>query len=64
MERNGSFAGNIKFTKIRPINRYNFLDYILGGCKARLMFLIDFTAGNGAPDSHGSLHNLSYPGAN
>lgn len=51
LERYSSFAGLIKFNLIKPINRYNFLDYILGGCKARLIFLMDFTLANGKPET-------------
>ena len=32
LERSNSFSGLIKFNLVKPINRYNFLDYILGGC--------------------------------
>ena len=59
MQKGNVFGGTLRFKHIKAENRYNFIDYIIGGCHLRLSILIDFTKSNLDPTDSHSLHDLT-----
>jgi len=48
--------GQVNLRQCNIRQRFSFLDFITGGCEINLMVAIDFTASNGDPKDHRSLH--------
>jgi hypothetical protein len=57
-------SGSLELTKLEIIKKYDFLDYIYGGCQLSLMVAIDFTSSNGHPRSQTSLHHTNLQSLN
>eukprot|EP00834_Sanchytrium_tribonematis_P007224 NODE_624_length_5307_cov_0.437980.p3 type:complete len:375 gc:universal NODE_624_length_5307_cov_0.437980:3296-2172(-) len=51
-------AGSLKFTSIRVVKQYTFLDYIQNGTLLNFAVAIDFTGSNGDPKDAKSLHYI------
>ena len=62
--KKGSHIGtlHLKEFHMEPILR--FVDYLRGGIKLKFAIAIDYTASNGHPDKHGSLHSLTDQSSN
>ena len=56
---NNQTAGTFKFNQIVVIQRPSFVEYLRSGWGISLAVAIDFTASNGDPRDHRSLHALS-----
>ena len=54
-----SERGMLKLMSFRYIEKFSFLDYILGGCEISMIVGIDFTKSNKNPDQEDSLHYQS-----
>lgn len=48
---------------LAPATRYNFVDYISGGCELNVVVAIDFTGSNGDPRMPGTLHYMNPDGS-
>lgn len=51
-------SGSLQFYNFTIEKRYSFLDYVQGGTDINFTVAIDFTASNGAPSDHRSLHYM------
>jgi len=57
-------SGILELRAFEVIKKYDFLDYITGGCEISLLVAIDFTGSNGHPRYPNSLHFLNPQGFN
>lgn len=57
-------SGIIELRSFQIVKKYDFLDYIQGGCEISLVVGIDFTGSNGHPRYPSSLHFLNPQGFN
>lgn len=57
-------SGILELRAFEVIKKYDFLDYIQGGCEISLVVAIDFTGSNGHPRYPNSLHFLNPQGFN
>ncbi|XP_043937341.1 copine-2 [Protopterus annectens] len=63
-KRNYKNSGIIVLMSCKIARNYSFLDYIFGGCQLMFTVGIDFTASNGNPRDHSSLHYINPMGTN
>ena len=52
-------SGTISISSIKVVEKFSFLDYILGGCQINFTVAVDFTGSNGDPTHPNSLHHIS-----
>eukprot|EP00927_Polykrikos_kofoidii_P004002 TRINITY_DN11594_c0_g1_i1.p1 TRINITY_DN11594_c0_g1~~TRINITY_DN11594_c0_g1_i1.p1 ORF type:complete len:1424 (-),score=259.03 TRINITY_DN11594_c0_g1_i1:51-4322(-) len=55
--RSNDLVGYLSIARGGAVRTFSFLDFIRSNMEIRLMFAIDFTRSNGAPENSSSLHN-------